>query len=111
MLPLSVEAKNHTREQKYAIYVIKNSNTKKLHKIRDHCDILPKQVAVLLVILQLRKLVFQVILVLMNNGSKCYYMIIRQVTFDFKSNIFHGLGQNTEKYISFSVLIDNNKNE
>ena len=46
------------------------------------------------------------ILIVFHNGPNCdYYFIIKELEEDFKKQFFC-LGENTEKYITFAVLVE-----
>ena len=47
------------------------------------------------------------ITVVFHNGSNCdYYFVIKELANDFKGPLFECLGENTEKYKTFSVPIE-----
>ena len=82
-------------------------------KVRDHCHYTGKFRGAAHSICNLRYKVPQEIPVKIHNGSKYdYHFIIKELAEEFKGE-FECLGENTEKYISFSVPIkkehDNNK--
>ena len=82
-------------------------------KVRDHCHYTGKFRGAAHSICNLRYKVPQEIPVKIHNGSKYdYHFIIRELAEEFKGQ-FECLGENTEKYITFSVPIkkehDNDK--
>ena len=91
-----------------------NKNVFKLyHKVRDHCHYTGKFRRAAHSICNLRYKTPKEILVVFHNGSTYdYHFIIKQLAKEFDSQ-FECLGENTEKYITFSVPIkkelDNNK--
>ena len=85
----------------------------KYQKVRDHCHYTGKFRGAAHSICNLRYKVPQEIPVKIHNGSKYdYHFIIKELAEEFKGE-FECLGENTEKYISFSVPIkkehDNDK--
>ena len=91
-----------------------DKNTFKLyHNVRDHCHYTGKFRGAAHNICNLRYNTPKEIPVVFHNGSTYdYHFIIKQLTKEFKGN-FDCLGENTEKYITFSVPIkkelDNDK--
>ena len=82
-------------------------------KVRDHCHFTGKFRGAAHSICNLNYKVPQEIPVKIHNGSKYdYHFLIEELTEEFKGE-FECLGENTEKYISFSVPVkkehDNNK--
>ena len=74
-------------------------------KVRDHCHYTGKFRGVAHNICNLRYKVPQGIPVKIHNGSKYdYHFIIRELAEEFKGQ-FECLGENTEKYIIFSIPI------
>ena len=74
-------------------------------KVRDHCHYTGKFRGVAHSICNLNYKVPQEISVKIHNGSKYdYHFIIKELVEEFKGE-FESLGENTEKYISFSVPI------
>ena len=94
------------KESEYALY----------HKVRDHCHYTRKFRGAAQNICNFRYKVPKKSPIVFHNGSTYdYHFIIKQLAEDFKGQ-FECLGENTEKYISFSVPIkkevandDNNK--
>ena len=82
-------------EKKYKLY----------QKVRDHRHYTGKFKGAAHSVCNLRYKVPQEILVKIHNGSKYdYHFIIRELAEEFKGQ-FECLGENTEKYITFSVPI------
>ena len=80
-----------------------NNNDKKQQKVKDHCHYTGKYRGVAHNICNLRYKVPKEIQVVFNNGSTYdYHFIIKELVKEFDGN-FDCLGENTEKYITFSV--------
>ena len=80
------------------------------HKVRNHCHYTGKFRGAAHNICNLRYKVPKKIPVLFYNGSTYdYHFIIKQLAEDFKGQ-FECLGENTEKYITFSVQIKDDHN-
>ena len=92
--------------QKESYYDKNEKNKFKLsQKVRDHCHYIGKLRGPAHGICNLRYKVQQEIPVIIHNGSKCdYHFIIKELSEEFKGQ-FECLGENTEKYITFSVPI------
>ena len=76
---------------------------KKHHKVRDHCHHTGKYIGAAHNICNLRYKVLKEIPVVFHNGSTYnYHFIIKELVKEFEGN-FDCLGENTEKYITFSV--------
>ena len=76
---------------------------KKHHKVRDHCHYLGKYRGAAHNICNLSYKVLKEISVVFHNGSTYdYHFIIKELVKEFEGN-FDCLGENTEKYITFSV--------
>ena len=91
----------------------KNEKSKfKLYKkVRDHCHFTGKLIRAAHNICNLRYKVPREIPVKFHNDSKYdYQFIIKELAEEFKSD-FRCLGENTEKYISFSVPIKKEHND
>ena len=74
-------------------------------KVRDHCHYTGKYRGAAHSICNLRYKISKEIPVVFHNGSTYdYHFIIKQLAREFKG-YFHCLGENTEKYITFSVPI------
>ena len=90
--------KNYKSE--YALY----------HKVRDHCPYTGKFSGAAPNICSLRYKVAKKTPIVFHNGSTYdYHFIIKQLSEGFKGQ-FECLGENTEKYITFSVPIKENDN-
>ena len=103
MIPLTTEEKIHYNEQGIC-YICKkefDKSNKKHYKVRDHCHYTGKYRGAAHNICNLRYKIPKEIPVVFHNGSTYdYHFIIRE----FDGN-FECLGENTEKYITFSVSI------
>ena len=121
MTPLTDDENKYYEEQKECYicnkFFCNNRNQKlkfKLYKkVRDHCHFTGKFRGAAHSICNLHYQVHQEIPVKIHNGSKYdYHFIIKELAEEFKGE-FECLGENTEKYISFSVPVkiehDNNK--
>ena len=107
MMLLTTEEKIYHNKQKVC-YICKkefdNSN-KKYHKVRDHCHYTSKDRGAAHNICNLRyKVPKEIPLVFHNSSTYDYRLIIKELVKEFEGN-FECLGENTEKYIIFSVLI------
>ena len=107
MIPLTTEEKLYHNKQKIC-YICKkefNNNDKKNYKVRDHCHYTGKYRGAAHNICNLRYKVPKEIPIVFHNGSTYgYHFIIKELVKDFKGN-FECLGENTEKYITFSLPI------
>ena len=114
MIPLTNDEKKSYEKQKVCyickkeFYTNKNDENefKLKHKVRDHCHYNTHSIC------NLRCKIPREIPVVFHNGSTYdYHFIIKQLAEEFKGE-FKCLGENTEKYITFSVPIkkelDNN---
>ena len=105
MIPLTTEEKIYHNKQKIC-YICKKEfdiSNKKHHKVRDHCHDTGKYRGAAHNICNLRYKVPKEIPVVFHNGSTYnYHFIINKLVKEFKGN-FECLGENTEKYITFSV--------
>ena len=103
MIPLTNEEKNHMKIKKLVIYAKKefyNDN-----KVRGHCHYAEKYRGTAHNKCNLRyKIPKEIPLVFYNGSTYDYYFIIKQLAREFKGN-FECLGENTEKYITFSAPI------
>ena len=94
----------------------KDNNKKEyklMKKVRDHCHYIGKDRGAAHSICNLRYKVFREIPVVFHNGSSYdYHFIIKYLAKEFKGH-FECLGENIEKYITFSVPINKviNKDE
>ena len=107
MIPLTTKEKIYHNKQKIC-YVCKkefNNNDKKNYKVRDHCHYTDKYKGAAHNICNLRYKVPKEIPIVFHNGSTYdYHFIIKKLVKEFEGN-FESLGENTEKYITFSVPI------
>ena len=107
MIPLTTEEKIYHNKQKIC-YICKkefNNNDKKNYKVRDHCHYTGKYRGAAHNICNLRYKVPKKIPIVFHNGSIYdYHFIIKELVKEFEGN-FECLGENTEKYITFSVSI------
>ena len=109
MISLTTEEKVHYNKQKVC-YICKkefddNDNNKKQQKVRDHCHYTGKYRGADHNICNLRYKISKEIPVVFHNGSTDdYHFIIKELAKKFEGN-FECLGENTEKYITFSVPI------
>ena len=82
-----------------------DDNIKKYHKARDHCLYTGKYRGAAHDICKLRYKIPKEIPVVFHNGSTYdYHFIIKELAEEFEGE-FECLSENTEKYITFSVLI------
>ena len=107
MTPLTTKEKIHYNEQEIC-YICKkefDKNDKKHYKVRDHCHYTGKYRGAAHDICNLRYKIPKEIPVVFHNGSTYdYHFIIKELVKEFDRN-FECLGENTEKYITFSVPI------
>ena len=107
MIPLTTEEKIYHNKQKIC-YICKkefSNNEKKNYKIRDHCHYTCKCRGAAHNICNLRYKVPKEIPILFHNDSTYdYHFIIKELVKEFEGN-FECFGENTEKYITFSVPI------
>ena len=105
MVSLTTEEKIHYNKQKIC-YICKkefNNNNKKQQKVKDHCHYTGKYRGASHNICNLRYEVPKEIPVVFRNGSTYdYHFIIKELVKEFDGN-FDCLGENSEKYITFSV--------
>ena len=105
MIPLTTEEKIYHNKQKIC-YICKKEfdiSNKKHHKVRDHCHYAGKYRGAAHNICNLRYKVPKEIPVVFHNGSPYdYHFIIGELVKEFEGN-FKCLGENTEKYITFSM--------
>ena len=114
IIPLIKEEKINYNDQKVCYICKKEFDTtdtagpsslerKKNYKVRDHCHYVGKCRGAAHNICNLRYKVPKEILVVFHNGSTYdYHFIIKELVKEFEGN-FDCLGENTEKYITFSV--------
>ena len=107
MIPLTTEEKIYHNKQKIC-YICKNefnNNDKKNYEVRDHCHYTGKYRGAAHNICNLRYKVPKEIPIVFHNGSIYdYHFIIKELVKKSEGN-FECLGENTEKYITFSVPI------
>ena len=105
--PLTTKEKIHYNEQEIC-YICKkefDKSDKKNYKVRDHCHYTGKYRGAAHNICNLRYKIPKEIPVVFHNGSTYdYHFIIKELVKEFDGN-FECLGENTEKYITFSVPI------
>ena len=105
MVSLTTEEKICYNKQKIC-YICKkefNNNDKKQQKVKDHCHYTGKHRGAARNICNLRYKVPKEIPVVFHNSSTYdYHFIIKELVKEFDGN-FDCLGENTEKYITFSV--------
>ena len=103
MMPLTTKEEIYHNKQK-TCYICKkefNNNDKKNYKVRDHCHYTGKYCADN--ICNLRYKVPKEIPLVFHNGSTYdYHFTIKELVEEFEGN-FECLGENTEKYITFSA--------
>ena len=107
IIPLTKEEKINYNDQKVCYICKKEFDTidKKNYKVRDHCHYTGKYRGAAHNICNLRYKVPKEIPVVFHNGSTYdYHFIIKELVKEFEGN-FDCLGENTEKYITFSVSL------
>ena len=107
MIPLTKkEEKNHDNQK--VCHICKkefDTSDKKHNKVRDHCHYTGKYRGAAHNICNLRYKISKEVPVVFHNGSSYeYHFIIKELVKEFDGN-FECLGENTEKYIIFSVPI------
>ena len=105
MIPLTKKEEKNRNKQKFCYICKKEFNTddKKHHKVKDHCHYMGKYRGVAHNICNLRYRIPKEISIVFHNGSTYdYHLIIKELVRGFDGN-FECLGENTEKYITFSV--------
>ena len=105
IIPLTKEEKINYNDKKVCYICKKEFDTidEKHHKLRDHCHYTGKYRGAAHNICNLRYKVPKEIPVVFHNGSTYdYHFIIKELVKEFEGN-FDCLGENTEKYITFSV--------
>ena len=118
MMPLTDEEKESHKNQQFCHICEKEFCTDKKdaefklkQKVRDHCHYTGKYRGAAHSICNLRYKVKKEIPVVFHNGSVYgYHLIIKQIAKEFKGH-FDCLGENTEKYITFSVPIQKEIND
>ena len=113
MIPLTIKKEIYHNRQKIC-YICKkefNNNDEKNYKVRDHCHYKGEYRGAAHNICNLRYKVPKEIPIVFHNGSTYdYHFIIKELVKEFESN-FECLGENTEKYITFSVPIKKKNRE
>ena len=109
LIPLTKKEEKHHNKQKVCYICKKEFNTdnidKKDHKVKDHCHYTGKYRGAAHNICNLRYKIPKEIPIVFHNGSTCdYHFKIKELVKEFDGN-FECLGENTEKYIMFSVPI------
>ena len=107
MIPLTKKEEENYNNQKVCYICKKNfdKSDKKHYKVRDHCHYTGKYRGAAHNICNLRYKIPKEIPVVFHNGSTYdYHFIIKELVKEFEGN-FECLGENTEKYITFSVPI------
>ena len=109
MIPLTKEEKKMHRRQKKSYICKKTFSTddknKKYHKVKDHCHYTGQYRGAAHDVCNLRYKIPKEIPVVFHNGSTYdYHFIIKELAEEFEGE-FEYLGENTEKYITFSVPI------
>ena len=103
MIPLTEEEKESYENQEICHICKKEFNND--NKVRDHCHYTGKYRGAAHNKCNLRYKIPKEIPVVFHNGSTYdYHFIIKQLAREFKGN-FECLGENTEKYITFSAPI------
>ena len=107
MIPLTNKEEKHHNEQEVCYICKKEFNTddsdKKPHKVKDLCHYTGKYRGAAHNICNLRYKIPKEIPIVFHNGSTYdYHFIIKELVKEFNGN-FKCLGENTEKYITFSV--------
>ena len=107
MIPLTKKEEENYNNQKVS-YICKkefDKSDKKHHKVRDHCHYTGKYIGAAHNICNLRYKIPKKIPIVFHNGSTYdYHFIIKELVKESDGN-FECLGENTEKYITFSVPI------
>ena len=105
MIPLTTKEEIYHNRQNVCYICKKEFHNNDKKKVRDHCHYTGKYRGAAHNICNLRYKVPKEILVVFHNGSTYdYHFIINELVKEFKGN-FECLGENIEKYITFSVPI------
>ena len=105
MIPLTIKEENNHNKQKICYICKKQFDTgdKKHYKVKDHCHYTGKYRGAAHNICNLRYKKPKEIPIVFHNGSTYeYHFIIKELVNEFEGN-FECLGENTEKYITFSA--------
>ena len=110
MIPLTKkEEKKHNKQEVCHIYkkvFSTDDSNKKYHKVRDHCHYTGKYKGAAHDICNLRYKIPKEIPVMFHNCSKYdYHFIIKELAEEFQGEL-ECFGENTQKYITFSVPIE-----
>ena len=104
MIPLTITEEIYHNKQKIC-YICKKKIDEKNYKVRDHCHYTRKYRGAAHNICNLRyKIPKEIPVVFRNASSYDYHFIIKELVKEFEGN-FECLGENTEKYITFSAPI------
>ena len=109
MIPLTKKEKKMHNKQKVC-YVCKkrfstDDSNKKYHKVKGHCNYTGKYIEAAHDIYSLKFKIPKEIPVVFHNGSTYgYHFVIKELAEEFVGQ-FECLGENTEKYITFSLPI------
>ena len=107
MIPLTTEEKMHYNEQEIC-YICKkefNKNDERNYKVRDYCHYTGRYRGEADNMCNLRYKIPKEVPVVFHNGSTYdYHFIIKELAKEFNGN-FECLGENSKKYITFSVPI------
>ena len=104
MILLTTEEKIYHNEQEIC-YICKKEFDEKNYKVRDHCHYTGKYRGAAHNMCNLRYKIPKEIPAVVHNGSTYdYHFIIKELVKEFNGN-FECLGENTEKYITFSAPI------
>ena len=102
MIPLTTKEEIDYYKQKIC-YICKKEFDKKNYKVRDHCHYTGKYRGAAHNICNSRYKIPREVPIVFHNGSTYdYHFIIKELVKEFEGN-FECLGENTEKYIIFSV--------
>ena len=109
MIPLTKKEEKKYNKQEVCYICKKGFSTddsnKKYHKVRDHCHYTGKYRGAAYAICNLRHKIPKESPVVFHNGSTYdYHFIIKELAEEFEGE-FECLGENTEKYITFSAPI------
>ena len=108
MIPLP-DKENRSYENQRRCYICKKRFTKNNKKVRDHCHFTGKYRGAAHNKCNMNHKITKNIPVIFHNGSTYdYHFIIKELVKEFEGE-FECLGENTEKYITFSISI-NKKN-
>ena len=100
------EEENKSYENQKRCYICKKRFTKDNKKVRDHCHYTEKYRGAAHNICKLRYKTQKEIPVVFHNASTYdYHFIIKELAKELKGQQFECLGENTEKYITFSEPI------